>query len=253
MILQLTRELRMKTGRGVIKNYLFGKLHKPLPTKRIFIFMDLESSTAYAEKLGHQKYSSFIQDIYLELDEHIIATRGSLYQYVGDEVVVSWSVKDGLKNNNCLTFFYSVSKSMEELKDRFYMKYGVVPKFKAGLHFGEVAVTEVGGVLKRELASHGDVVNTTARICAKCSSLKEPLLISEDLSEAFLNLEAQYSIESVGKFNLRGKKNEIGLFRVIKNSKAEDRTELKADYITDEILIPSLFSKLVKNIINIVF
>ena len=42
VILQLFRELRMKTGRGVIKKYLLGKLNKPMPSERIFIFMDLK-------------------------------------------------------------------------------------------------------------------------------------------------------------------------------------------------------------------
>ena len=97
----------MKTGRGLTKNYILGKLHSPLPDKRIFMFMDLTSSTRYAEILGHEKYSSLIRDIYLELDEYVIAFKGSLYQYVGDEVVISWSVKDGLENNNCIKLFFS--------------------------------------------------------------------------------------------------------------------------------------------------
>ena len=230
----------MKTGRGLTKNYLLGQLHKPLSDKRIFMFMDLTSSTSYAEKLGHEKYSSFIRDIYLELDEHIIASKGSLYQYVGDEVVVSWSVRDGLKNNNCIKFFYEVSEKIEELRIEFEQKYGVVPKFKAGLHVGEVAITEVGGILKRELAFHGDAVNTTARICAECSNLNESFLISKDLNELIKNLDQYLSIESVGKFNLKGKKSEIELFKILRPSIKDGIEEVKPEYLNDDEIINRL-------------
>lgn len=240
LILQLTRELRMKTGRGLTKNFLLGKLRNPLSDKRIFMFMDLTSSTSYAEILGHKKYSSFIRDIYIELDEHIIAAKGSLYQYVGDEVVVSWSVKDGLKKNNCINFFFMVQKRMSELENFFKSKYEVVPQFKAGLHIGEVAITEVGGVLKRELAFHGDVVNTTARICAECRKLNESFLISKELSGMIKDLDENFSIQSVGKFNLRGKINEIELFKVIWKCNADNNKKMKEDYFKDDEIIKRL-------------
>ena len=49
-----------KFGQGVLISFLLGKYHRPKEDDRIFMFMDLKSSTAYAEKLGHIKYSQFI-------------------------------------------------------------------------------------------------------------------------------------------------------------------------------------------------
>ena len=41
-------------------------------------------------------------------------------------------------------------------------------------------VAEVG-VVKKEVAYHGDVINTSARIQAECNKHKVPILISEEL------------------------------------------------------------------------
>ena len=54
-----------------------------LEEKRIFMFLDLRSSTFIAEKLGHKLYSEFIQDCFLDL-EVVRRHKAEIYQYVGD-------------------------------------------------------------------------------------------------------------------------------------------------------------------------
>ncbi|MGB5850265.1 MAG: hypothetical protein WBH40_17380, partial [Ignavibacteriaceae bacterium] len=41
-----------KFGQGVLLNFILGKYHHPKEEKRIFMFIDLKSSTTYAEMLG---------------------------------------------------------------------------------------------------------------------------------------------------------------------------------------------------------
>ena len=48
-------------------------------------------------------------------------------------------------------------------------KYGETPIFNAGMDAGVVTVTEIGDI-KRDLAFHGDVLNTAARIQGLCNS-----------------------------------------------------------------------------------
>ncbi len=207
----LLNELGTKTTRGINKNYFFGKPKVLLYDKRIFMFMDLISSTTFAEKLGHIKYSRFISSIYDEIDEYVLATSGNIYQYVGDEVVIVWEYKHGTKNNNCLNFFRMFEKRMNELKETFINEYSIFPQFKAAFHYGEVSITEIGGILKNEIAFHGDVVNTTARICALCAELNEKVLISEDLVKI---LNPDDKILHVGTFKLKGKKNELKIYKL---------------------------------------
>ena len=45
--------------KGDLLNFVLGKYNTPTEVERIFIFIDLKSSTSIAEKLGHLKYSHF--------------------------------------------------------------------------------------------------------------------------------------------------------------------------------------------------
>ncbi|MCP4713222.1 MAG: hypothetical protein GY869_31715, partial [Planctomycetes bacterium] len=79
-----------KFGQGVLVNFLLGKYHQPKEEERIFMFLDLKSSTTYAEKLGHLRYSRLIQDCFFDITEVILRHDAVIYQYVGDEVILSW-------------------------------------------------------------------------------------------------------------------------------------------------------------------
>ena len=54
------------------------------------------------------------------------------------------------------------------------------PEFKAGLSEGKITVTEVGDI-KREIAYHGEVLHTAARLEKMCNNLNQKLLVTEIL------------------------------------------------------------------------
>jgi adenylate cyclase len=207
------RQLNHLLGQGVLLRYISGRYHHPRRQERIFMFLDLKSSTSIAEKLGPDAYSSFLQSFYYELDDAIVETKGEVYQYVGDEIVMVWPTPRGIANNSCVRFFFLVNDKVEELKSMFLKRYGVSPEFKAGMHHGEVLVTEIGS-FKKDIAYHGDPINTAARICATCNQADRRFLISADLLRLFPHLDDDYYIEPMGMFNLKGKKNVVGLFSI---------------------------------------
>ncbi len=200
-----------KMGRHVLFNLFFGRFHSPRREKRVIMFLDLSSSTTIAEKIGDQQYSAFLRDFYYDLDAAISMTRGAVYQYAGDGAVVVWDVKSGVEEGNCVRCFFEASKDIREKEDRYIEAYGVYPRFRAGIHLGEVIVTEVGGS-KSEIAYHGDTMNTASRLCAAAKEYDSGLLISAELLEWLPSIEEVYSIESVGLVQFRGKKHDIAAF-----------------------------------------
>jgi adenylate cyclase len=201
-----------KFGQGVLLNFILGKYHHPKEENRIFMFMDLKSSTTCAEKLGHIKYSELIQDCFFDLTDVVVKNDANIYQYVGDEIVLSWDFDKGLKNNNCIDIYYDYMNVIKGKSKHYIGKYGLIPEFKAGLSIGYATVAEVGE-LKKELAYHGDVLNTASRIQGVCNKYNKPLLISEDL-ESELELNAEYKKELVGTVELRGKLKPIKIFSI---------------------------------------
>ncbi|MGI9549796.1 MAG: adenylate/guanylate cyclase domain-containing protein [Aurantibacter sp.] len=202
-----------KFGKGVFLKMLLGKYKNPKEEKRIFMFLDLKDSTTIAEQLGHFKYSQLIQDCFYDLNEVVPKYDAEIYQYVGDEAVLSWPYKKGLANTNCVSLFFAFQQQKLARAEYYSEKYGIVPQFKAGLHGGILMVAEVG-IVKKELAYHGDVINTSARIQGECNKNKVPILISEALLKD-LRMDNYYSSTYIGAVMLKGKHERINIHTLI--------------------------------------
>lgn len=211
-IISFINQMNKKFGPGVLIPMLLGKYRNPKEEERIFMFMDLKSSTTHAEKLGHIRYSALIRDSFMDINQVLTRHNAEIYQYVGDEIVVSWPVNEGFRGLACVEFFFSVQDQFEQRLDYYNENYGFLPHFKAGLHFGIVTAVEVGEI-KRDIAYHGDTLNTTARIQSICNKYNKSFLISRDL-KIIANLENNYKLESLGQIILKGKDNPIEIFSI---------------------------------------
>jgi len=205
-------EISENLGYGVLTNFFTGKYHKPVEEKRIFMFLDMKSSTTIAENLGHIAYFELLKTYYADFSDAIINNYGEVYQYIGDEIVISWAYEDGIRNNNCLRCFFDMKDSLARKADGYQKEFGVTPTFKAGLHYGKVTTGEIGA-LKKEIIFTGDVLNTTARIQALCSMYKVDELISKALMGK-LNLPPKYHTEALGSTPLRGREETVELVTI---------------------------------------
>ncbi len=211
-VISFIKQMNTKFGPGILIPMLLGKFRKPRVEKRIFLFMDLKDSTTYAEKLGNLMFSELIQDCFADLNKVTPPFNAEIYQYVGDEVVLTWRSDEGLRNNNCIKFFFSFKKQIQKRKEYYLAKYNLVPEFKAGANSGDITVAEVGD-FKREIAYHGDTINTASRIQSVCNTFGKYYLISESLKNE-LETGDGYNITFIDKIKLKGKENEVNLYNV---------------------------------------
>ena len=203
-------QINLLLGEGVLWKFLLGKYRKPIDEHRIFMFLDIKSSTTIAERLGLENYYSLLNDFFHEISEPVRTTNAEIYQYVGDEVIITWKTQDGLADSNCLKIFFKIREKVYNNRKYYRNKYGEIPNFKAGIHVGEVISAQIGDI-KREIIYNGDVLNTSARIQEQCNVFKVELLISGILLDQ-LNIENEYQAEKVDTVKLRGKHNSIDLY-----------------------------------------
>lgn len=213
ILINITKQINLKFGPGNLLNLLLGRFHKPRQDHRIFMFLDLKSSTTIAEKLGHIQYSQLLQDCFTDLTI-VRDFKAEIYQYVGDEVVISWSLVKGLENLNCIKAYFKFQDLLESRSDFYKKKYGFIPFFKAGLNVGNVTIAEVGQI-KREIAFHGDTLNTASRIQGKCNDYNKSLLLSQALKELIEDKEV-LQINLVGEIILRGKAQPLKIYSIDK-------------------------------------
>jgi adenylate cyclase len=207
LLISFINQVNKKFGPGVLLPLLLGRYRSPREEKRIFLFMDLKSSTRIAEMLGHMKYSAFIRDSFMDINTMLSLYHAQVYQYVGDEIVLTWTVREGLQKLSCVQFFFACAEKFKERSAHYIKHFGQVPEFKAGLHMGKVTVVEVGNI-KRDIAYHGDTMNTAARIQSVCNQYNKSFLTSRYVFENS-EIEKYYNTESLGLIELKGKNQPV--------------------------------------------
>jgi adenylate cyclase len=211
-ITQFMLQVSDKFGPGILWKFITGRYYHPRQEVRIFMFLDLRSSTTIAEQMNSEKFFRLLKEIYTDITEPILTSQGEIYQYVGDEVVVTWPVEKGLAENNCFQCFLRIRQALEQRKEFYNREYDLLPSFKAGLHIGEATVGEIG-VIKKDIVYSGDVLNTTSRIQGECNNNNVNLLLSSELLER-MQFNDQYEQIALGEIPLKGKKEKILLYTI---------------------------------------
>ncbi len=211
-ITMIILEINDKYGQGNFRYMLTGRYFQPVEEERIFLFMDLKGSTTIAEQLGPKRYFQFLQDFINDATPPILQTKGRIYQYVGDEIIINWKMDTGLQDANCVQCFFKVQETIRARRNHYYQNYQLLPQFKAGVHCGKVMAGEIG-VVKKEITFSGDVLNTASRIQNECNKHGVLLLLSEKLLN-LLPLPASMETKAIGNIELRGKQEKVNLFTI---------------------------------------
>src|SRR5690606_12300259 len=64
---QLMLQVNSKFGHGAFGDIIRGKYNTPKEERRIFMFLDLNSSTAIAEQLGNETYHELLKDFFADI------------------------------------------------------------------------------------------------------------------------------------------------------------------------------------------
>lgn len=203
-ILVFVVRMRDLIGGEVFVNFLVGRYHRPVREERIFLFLDVVGSTAFAEVHGDLKAQAYLSAIFAALAEPVRRNSGSTDDYIGDMAMITWPMQRGLKKGRCVTCVFDVLDRIEAEANAWRAQFGTVPRLRAALHGGAVVTAEVG-VDRHKIAYFGDAVNVTSRIEALCRPLGTEILISDDLLARLGGLPKGITSRSLGAHALRGR------------------------------------------------
>lgn len=199
-------------GRGVLLQLILGRYHRPREEVRIFLLIDLRGSTQIAERLGNLRYHSFLKRFISDVTASVVRFKGEVHRYVGDEVILTWTAQEGLRDARCIRTVFAISDTLEAAHTGYEADFGVVPTFWAGLHLGPVVAGEIG-TIKHEIAFLGDTLNAVARIQQASKESQNRFLASADVVSA-LDLPSDIRSQSLGPIELRGIQDPVELFAV---------------------------------------
>lgn len=201
--------VRELLGRDVFLSLLTGRYRNPVQEERVFLFIDLVGSTAFAEEHGDLKAQEFLGSLFSAFAEPVRRHKGAIDDYIGDAAIITWPLERGIKDARCVRCVFDILADIEANAEKWLKSYGRVPRLRAALHGGAIVTAEIG-VDHHKIAYFGDTVNTTARLESFCKTLERQVLISTDLARQ-LELPDGIIKEDLGDHAVRGRDQTLGV------------------------------------------
>ena len=214
-------DLNSLLGQNVLINFITGRYYAPRVELRVFLFIDMEGSTGLAERLGPLAFHRLVNRFVEDLTQPIVAARGEIHRYVGDELIATWKLKKGASDNRCVAACFAAIDKLARSAPDYRREFGTAIAVRAGLHCGPVVTGEMGSV-KREIVFLGDTVNTAARIQDLCRETGDRVIASAELIDR-LELPAGITKRSLGDLRLRGKGSDLALYALTRTPPRADR------------------------------
>jgi len=155
-----------------------GTYHRPVRERKILLFLDINGSTALAERLGALAMRALVRKFLADLSAPITDHNGEIYLYKGDGLIAMWNWAAGIDRDNILRSVDAMYGAVERQHAAYEKSFGIVPSFRVGIHGGDVIVSEQGDT-KRSIGIYGDAINIAARMEEVARARKVRCVVSE--------------------------------------------------------------------------
>jgi adenylate cyclase len=187
-------------GLRTLLDLVIGTYHRPVEERKVLLFLDINGSTALAERLGALTIRSFVRKFLSDVSQPVVDYGGEIYLYKGDGLIAIWNWADAFKADAILKAVDAMFAAIAKERDVYQRLFGVVPGFRVGIHGGAVIVSEQGDA-KRSIGIYGDAINIAARMEEAARSHNVRCVISEVVAQA---LADRSRVRQIGTEQVKG-------------------------------------------------
>jgi adenylate cyclase len=183
------------------------------------LFCDLRGFTALSESLSPVTVRVMLDHYYDRVTELVLAMRGTLMKYVGDEVFAVWGAPIPTEDHpaQALACAIAIQELTPQLNRELLERDAPEVSFGIGLNTGEAVAAHFGGRRRRQYDVVGDTVNVGARLCSAAGHGEIVL------SDAVLQrVPDPPPVEPVGAIELKGVSRELKLWRIAPLERAKE-------------------------------
>jgi PAS domain S-box-containing protein len=200
----------------VIKKALEGHRHSVFEGEELdaaLLFCDIRNFTAICEGLTPADVVFLLNTFYETMSQIIKSYNGTINQFVGDEIFVSFGtpifLKDPEENSvRCaLKMIEAVDSINRQVKDRIDSEITV----GIGINYGPIIAGNLGGEERISYSITGDTVNTAKRIESLAKEKPNTILVSESVYKITKHL---FETESWGPQVVRGKYFKLEVYEI---------------------------------------
>jgi class 3 adenylate cyclase/tetratricopeptide (TPR) repeat protein len=189
------------------------------------LFADVANYTAMAEKLDPEEVHQVMDGCFKILMDEIHRYEGTINQFTGDGVMALFGAPVAHEDHAQRACYaaLAIQKSIGDYGAKLKEDRGVDFLMRIGLNSGHVVVGSIGDDLRMDYTAVGDTTNLAARM----ENMASPGKI---LGTAYTQKLARdfFEFESLGKVQVKGKKEPVEAYEIIKASEVETRIEAAA-------------------------
>lgn len=176
------------------------------------LFVDIRGFTTMSEAMTPEDVVSVLNEYFEATCECIFRHHGTLDKFVGDAMMAVFNAPIDQTDYvyEAVAAAWDMISVSKELSEKLQEKFGRDIQFGVGVHCGPAVVGNIGTEKRMDYTAIGDTVNTAARLEANAPG--GTVLISKRVLD---RLTGRVKAESVGCIPLKGKQEELEIFRVI--------------------------------------
>jgi adenylate cyclase len=146
------------------------------------LFCDVRHFSRYAERLGPARTMEWLGDVMGTLSECVLAQRGVLVDYIGDELMAMWGAPADQPDQARLAASAALDMlaQLPALTQRWAAELGGPMEFGIGINTGTARVGNTGTQRKFKYGPLGNTVNLASRVQGATKYLKAPLLVTRE-------------------------------------------------------------------------
>lgn len=139
------------------------------------LFVDLQGFTHASESRSPADTAHFLKEFHSQLEEVVSAHQGIVVQFLGDGAMALWGLPQPRDDDPALAL--ACARDMLLRLARWQPNNPA----RVGLHYGPVAMAQLGGRHQSQVAAAGDTVNVASRLEAAAKATGTILVVSDDM------------------------------------------------------------------------
>ena len=181
----------------------------PVPVEKIILFADIISYSAISEKMPI-KGTLLILNTYFEICSRVILNKGGeVNKFLGDGLMAYFDIGQA---DNAIHACLEIMEELRNLRQNAEVNSPLqILHSGFGLAQGSVIEGNMGSHFKTDYTIIGDAVNIAARLEGLTREVKRSLVLSEALKQSTTE---PWTFVSLGKYNLKGKKNDSEVYSI---------------------------------------
>ena len=177
------------------------------------LFCDIRSFTDMSEAMSPNDNFTFINEYLSRVGPLIRNHGGFIDKYIGDAIMALFPDTIEAAIDSAI----SIQKEVKAFNEVRKEKRQHLINIGIGIHTGNLMLGTVGEESRMDTTVISDAVNLASRIEGRTKELNAPIVVSETAFSKVKNPEI-YPYRSLGKFKVKGKKEEVGLIEIIESS-----------------------------------